>query len=455
MWGRESTGSRHDIATSRAGDIVQRPLLLVLAWAASAMACGRGQPLPTEAVPAPTTSVAPQPSSLGSVSSQGPTAPRAPVANVAPSPDFHVIAEGWHGGPELGTQLSLCPLDGAVFACGSNKTVILRGDRFVHDPALEAGLPGDRWITRIVGKWPDSAWLLYADPDTGNWSYAVYRWTKSRWVRVLDVPQGMVGLSVQLVPWKGGALARVTEPGPELTTRPKMRFVPLGTTGALPEIPSALQGSASCTKPIQHIELKATPTGDLIGLTTSCDYRHSYLARWSTGSGRPVVTELPACPDGSNALASRVAIDAGVAAFGSCGVNTAYLARMVGDSPSIVDTTGLDDRIAAHARNGDAEYVVIGNNSPYHRTRLLKRVGSQWNEVALPPSRYAPAKCEGAPPSESPPDDSNPRRIIPTAVWTVGSDTWISGYAARPDCWGGNAGVLLRSSPTSEVLHLP
>lgn len=391
----------------------------------------------------------------------GPSALAVSVANAARPPDFHVIAEGWHGGPELGTQLRLCPLEGAVFACGSNKAVILRGDRFVHDPALEAGLPGDRWIYQIVGKWPESAWLLYADPDTGNWSYAVYRWTKSRWVRVLDVPQGSVSLSIQLVPWKNGALVRISDADGQGNNL-KARWVQLGATGVLPDLPLPLVTPATCSNPMQHIRLETAPDGDLIGLTSNCKGDRSYLARWRGGSGLPIIMELPLCPDGSHPAASSLTVDPVIAASGDCGAlpSTAYVARLDGDTLRAVDISGEKGLAVGYARNSLGEFVLLEGGTPLLSElpplRLLKRGSAGWEAVPLPLAKFAPASCPRPPagPYDGTPNASEPSLIIPRGLWSVGADTWIAGYAARTDCRDGDAGVLLRSSPTGEVLHL-
>lgn len=360
-----------------------------------------------------------------------------------------MVADGWLGGSKLGNKLQLCPVEGAVFACGSEKLAVLRDQGFVRDPALEAGLPGGRFIQTIVGKWPESAWLLYSNPGNGNWSFAVYRWKSTRWERALDVPQGMVTLGVQLVAWKGGALARIEESDPS-GAKATAKMVPLDASGPLPDFPLPLASPSTCKSWPQNTRLMSTPSGDLVGVGATCDGKRALVAHWPSGGKTPTVKDLPACSDGTAPVADPTPLQTGFGVVGWCD-NTPYVAVSDGTGWSKVDVTGLVGKAVGYTRNASGEYLVVREDA---KARLLLRTTGGWGNVALPFSKSGPDACPTPPFGDPATDPKEPRRIFPMSVWTVGADTWVTGVTTREDCRDGNAGVVLRSSPVREPFHL-
>ena len=380
----------------------------------------------------------------------------APAADAGAQSPLYEVAEGWHGSPELGSQFRFCPVDGAVFACGDAAPVVLRDEGFVIDPALATGLPGDHFVYTMTGRWPDATWLLYAAPDMGNWSFAVYRWKTDRWVRVLDVPAGSTALYAQVVAWRGGAFAYVRDfANPHRTS-----MVRLDGTGALPSMANSPPGTnrEGCDPGpglIPEMRLISTASGNLYGSGAVCPLSlGAGVERWTHGA-KPEVLRVPT--HGCEAPDVRP-LAAGIAACGWCGEAVDHDAPFVtvfdGSTWAEVDVPHVKGRALGYARNEGGEWLVAGEYGAPDANQLLRRLpGADWLPVTLPPSLFAAAPK--APGSMSALFDANPKYVAPKDVEIVGGDTWVFGGALSDDGWAHDATVVLRTRPVDHVLHDP
>ncbi len=369
---------------------------------------------------------------------------------------LHLVAEGWEGGPEMGSQFTLCPVDGAVFACGGDRPTILRDEGFVIDPSLAVGLPGDRFVYRMVGRWPEATWLVYASVGMGNWEFAVYRWRATRWVRVLDVPQGSVALGVQTIAWRGGAFARVTDSF-DFPSHPRM--VRLDGTGPLPAFASSPQGTnrAECRPGIgllPEARLVSTAGGDLYAFGPACPSSlDPVVERWTQGR-QPEVVHVPAhgC-----SVPDVTPVGAGLAAYGWCGEpdhETPFVTVFDGASWVEVDPPRMTGRARDYARNDDSEWLIVAGRPGHDDNVLLRRrPGTDWQTVALGPSAFAGRPAGTGVASAIFYED--PRHIEPMSVQTVEGETWVTGRALRADGGLGDAAAVLRMRPVEHVLHGP
>jgi hypothetical protein len=120
-------------------------------------------------------------------------------------PTFHVIARGYPQTLKHPTWMRLCPIDGAVFICGSATLPWLRGTEVEIDPALQKGLSFDQtWIKAAYGSWPGNAWLRVAGL---NAQHEFYRYHDGAWHLELTVS----GEHSCLVPRPGGPLVITRE----------------------------------------------------------------------------------------------------------------------------------------------------------------------------------------------------------------------------------------------------
>ena len=357
----------------------------------------------------------------------------------------------------MGSQFLLCPVDGAVFACGGDAPVILRDDGFVADAALATGLPGDRLVYTMTGRWPDAMWLLYAAPDMGNWSFAVYRWKTNRWVRVLDVPAGSTVLYVQVVAWRGGAFAYVSD----FLNPHRTSMVRLEGTGALPSLAPSPPGTnrEECDPGgpglIPRVRLISTANGDLYGFGEACPPAlRTVVERWTHGA-KPEVIRVPI--RGCDAP-EVTTVGAGIAALGWCGEpdehHTPFVTVFDGSTWAEVDVPQVKGRALGYARNEGGEWLVAGEHGDPDANQLLRRVpGADWQPVTLPPSLFAAAPI--APGGMSAIFDANPKYVAPKDVVIVGGDTWVFGIALSDDGESHDATVVLRTRPVDHVLHDP
>ena len=362
-----------------------------------------------------------------------PSSPPPAKATEVAEPPLHVVAEGWEGGPEMGSQFELCPVEGAVFACGGEVPDILRDEGFVHDPSLAAGLPGGRFVYTMVGRWPDATWLIYASPDSGNWSFAVYRWKADRWVRVLDVPQGSVSLWMQIAAWRGGAFARIHDPD-----NPGRSSLVRLEGGQVPSFASSPPGASreGCDRGrglIPDLALWATTNGDLYGSGHACPTSLGPLVERWTSSTTPEILQIPSHGCSVPGLS---AISAGVAAYGWCGA-TPYVTVFDGQAWTDVAVPQVAGAAADYARNDEGEWLLVSRPDSKDGDRLMRRrAGGEWEAITLPASLFY--------------DD--PRGVRPERVQTVGSDAWITGRIDRRD---GDAAVVFRTRAVEHVLHDP
>ena len=103
------------------------------------------------------------------------------------APRLHLVARGTVDGEVLPTNMTLCPIEGAVFVCGGTTLPIVRDRDIVVDSNMVRGLVLDRaWIGAVMGRWPDAAWLRVDE----IWNHhTFYRWTVDRWEPVLPTVQ--------------------------------------------------------------------------------------------------------------------------------------------------------------------------------------------------------------------------------------------------------------------------
>jgi hypothetical protein len=357
-------------------------------------------------------------------------------AAAAPEPPLHVVAEGWEGGPEVGSQFELCPVEGAVFACGGVAPDILRDEGFVRDPSLAAGLPGDRFVYTMVGHWPDATWLVDASPDSGNRSFAVYRWEAATWVRVLDVPQGSTSLWMQVAAWHGGAFARVRDPD-----NPGRSSLVRLEGGPVPSFASSPPGASreKCDQGpglIPDVALWTATNGDLYGSGRACPPSFDPLVeRWTTST----TPEILHIPTHGCSVPGLSAVGAGVAAYGWCGeaLHTPYVTVFDGQSWADVAVPEVAGTADDYARNDEGEWLLVSRPDGNAAGQLMRRRrGAEWEPVTLPASLFY--------------DD--PKGVRPERVLTVGSDAWITGHIEHGD---GEAAVVFRTRAVEHVLHHP
>src|SRR5262245_27182297 len=93
-------------------------------------------------------------------------------------PTFHDVARGFPGSLERPSRMELCPIDNAIFVCGGDRMIMLKGRDLVADDMLAVGLPHDEhgridgWVDDISGHFPDDAWLrLQHDHGVREFSY--------------------------------------------------------------------------------------------------------------------------------------------------------------------------------------------------------------------------------------------------------------------------------------------
>jgi hypothetical protein len=404
--------------------------------------------------------VAPSPvrAESGPTSDAAPATSSSPVATTdagTPSP-LYEVAEGWHGGAELGSRFRLCPVDGAVFACGDVAPVILRDEGFLIDPALAAGLPDDHFVFTMTGRWPDATWLLYASANMGNWSFAVYRWKTNRWVRLLDIPQGSTALYAEVVAWRGGAFARVSD----FLDPHRTSMVRLEGTGALLSLAPSPPGTnrEECQPGpglIPGVRLISTANGDLYGSGEVCPPALGAMVERWTHDAKPEVIRVPTrgcdAPDATT-------VAAGVAALGWCGAlvdhDTPFVTVFDGNTWAEVDVPHVKGRALGYARDEGGEWLVAGEYGAPDANQLLRRPpGADWQPVTLPPSLFAVAPK--APGATSPLFEANPKYVAPRDVEIAGGDTWVLGSALSDDGLASDATVVLRTRPVDHVLHEP
>jgi hypothetical protein len=422
------------------------------AWAAAlaafASACHAPAPAPRAPDPAPSTVSTPLAPPGGSAT--------AVAAQPVVSP-FFVAASGWIGGPELGTSLTLCPVPGALFACGGHVPVMLRDGSFVADPLLETGLRDDGFVERIAGRWPDSAWLVTAFPDVGNWSYHLYRWRSSGWEHALDVPPGHAGLSFQVVAWRGGVFGRI-DSGERGAPAKLVRL----DGGAPPTFLPPHAKSKDCLREwIESPMLLTNGDGDLFAYGSPCDESDGTIVeRWTSDPKKPEVLRVPSRPPApgkpplSGCWAFRIiALDHGVAALGRCGGwgedSRPYLTTFDGHAWTEVVVPEVRGEAVGYARDESAEWLVAAQWGDWILDgQLLRRAtGGEWQAVALPPPPE-PDAPEGV---KLPSGRFDRSRVFPIDVKTVDGDTWVVGYTGRADRREGSDGVLLRMRPVGSV----
>jgi hypothetical protein len=361
--------------------------------------------------------------------------PSPPTAAVA-EPPLHVVAEGWEGGPEIGSQFELCPVEGAVFACGGVSPDILRDQGFVRDPSLATGLPGDRIVYKMVGRWPDATWLVYASPDSGNWSFAVYRWNATQWVRVLDVPQGSTSLWVQVAAWHGGAFARVRDPEhPGRSSLVRLEGGPVPSFASSPPGASR-EGCDPGPGLIPDLALWAATNGELYGSGRACPPSLDPLVeRWTSGA----TPEILHIPSHGCSVPGLSATGAGVAAYGWCGEDphTPYVIAFDGQTWADVAVPQVPGAADDYARNDEGEWLLVSRPGGSDTDQLMRRrPAGEWEPVTLPASLFY--------------DD--PSGVRPQRVQTVGSDAWITGHIEHGDR---DAAVVFRTRAVEHVLHDP
>ena len=358
---------------------------------------------------APAGDAASAPLTTSSFSQATPAAPAvsAPqdVDTGAASP-LELVSEGWEGGPEIGSQFQICPVEGALFACGDRKPAILRPEGFVEDDAIATGLP-NKMVLAMTGRWPEATWLLAADPDLGNWSFGVYRWRPPRWVQVLDVPSGSVGLQATIGTVRGVPYVRI-EDSFDPSRRKLMRLDGPGSVPTLPRAP------APPKRP-------------------GCDY-----------------------------LVTAKEISTGSAAMGWCGADgqpKPFVLVLEGSTWTEVDPPPADGCALDYEIDDAGDWMIVGS-SPRTQQRpaqLFPRLrGATWAVVPLPP-RTAKAPRPKPPITpyifEAGPDGGqapyaplpDPRPLEPVGVQSVGGDLWVWGFKESDVDPEGNMAVVMRA----------
>jgi hypothetical protein len=356
-------------------------------------------------------------------------------------------------------MLGLCPIEGAVFLCGDVMPVVLREHGFVRDPSLAAGLPGDRVVSAIAGRWPDSAWLVYAYGGVGNWSYTVYRWRETRWMAVLDVPPASAAQGINVVTWHGAVFARVTDIYAEkLESRGPVMHLLEGTMVMPASVPwpRSKKKDGCAAELIPEPALAEGADGRLYGLGFACDSGKRLLERWTWGVAKPEVIEVPEpSRDGECFGSAAFAPDGGLALLGSCGQQRPYMERFDGQTWTEVDMPQVEGEALQYLDDGNAEWLVSGSNIVTDHNTLSRRPhGGTWQPVPLPPIALTEAQRDcvmGGTTAGGETDAQPPVPVAPVGVATIGGDTWVEAtIAGTGGC--GTAGMILRTRPVDEPL---
>ncbi|MDC3958679.1 hypothetical protein [Polyangium jinanense] len=264
-------------------------------------------PKPAES-PAPLASTAPPPEAAPATNETPSPAPEKPAR--PPSPFYPLIV---HGQPSF-RMFVLPSFIAAISGDYLSTPIRIDGNGARVDGSLYAGLKGlgeqnAFYVMWITGDLPKHGKLGLNLPGERGGEDVFYSWKGSAWARDPDKPMPpavssayYMGGIYSSAPWGDRALYEINDPNLD---EAKPIFV-LGPGGSSPPVPEIAKGTGRCkTKLLGHADLRALPSGDLIGFGKECregDQPSFYgqsgagplaVERWPKGSRTSVIDVLP------------------------------------------------------------------------------------------------------------------------------------------------------------------
>jgi hypothetical protein len=267
---------------------------------------------------------------------------------------LHPWAIDHHVGAKLGSQMALCPVRGATFLCGRPGVYRKEGDAFIRDVDSEAGLVRNAdgtihgFVTHILGRWPDDAWLVSDAFGIPPYPRTVYHWSGARW----DVVVPDIGLDVtELIPWRRAGAIAVENRSPDPL---KSKGIGAAKGSSLPIAP------ASGSRESMSLQPALLDDGAVLAVVRF-NYNSSFFAieRWATPSSPASIAHLLPPDVTVESLSARSAKEVDV-----CGWTarvTQYIERFDGTEWTRVEPPEVDGQVLRYLRAGDKEWAIAGD----------------------------------------------------------------------------------------------
>jgi hypothetical protein len=346
--------------------------------------------------------------------------PRGETPEVA-SP-LHAWAIDHHLDSKLGSRMDLCPVRGAVFLCGRPGVYRKNGEQFIHDVDAEAGLAHNAdgtvhgFVTQVLGRWPDDAWLVSDAYGIPPYPRTVYHWSGERWtVAAPDIGLAVVGV----LPWRRGGALVVEDESPN----------PLKSWGI-----GASKGSSLSIAPAagRRHAMGLRPTflddGAVLAAVRFDDSQPVYaVERWAGPSAAPSVVRVPPPDVTIEGVFAPSSND--VAVFGETESGEEYIEHFDGTAWTRVEPPPGYGSMQRYARAGDTEWALSLVNGVKHCVWSREPSGA-WQAETMP------------------------KGLQPEDLWATGDGTvWILASGQVDRGGAGSYGALLLSTavPQREI----
>lgn len=175
-------------------------------------------------------------------------------------------------------RVSLGGVGEVVFvATGSHLFDAAAGEALVASSRRALGLPRNKPVVSVFGKWPDDAWLV---STKGGKEFDLWRWQSERWTRQNKKPVLGEG-APELYKWTEGRVI-----GLNCSARPRLSFESFGAEGPLPPRVARVGNSSLCPE-----RFFALPEGDVYALDDLSRANH-LMIHWCPSCGDPAVEEI-------------------------------------------------------------------------------------------------------------------------------------------------------------------